>query len=273
MTRALISALFAVHLSGAAQAREIGPDALDNLPVVDVFVLGEVHDNPAHHRNQARALREIEPAAIVFEMLQPQHVDALPDDLSDRAAVAAATEWEARGWPDFSMYHPLFTAAPDARIYAGDVPRAVVTAALRDGAAAAFGAEAARFGLTVPYPAEVQEAREAELLAAHCFALPSDAMAGMVEAQRLRDAVLARAALTALEETGGPVVMITGVEHARTDIGVPALIRQAQPGVTVLSIGQVERVPTGRPPHHLWIVTEGVADRGDPCAAFGSTEG
>jgi uncharacterized iron-regulated protein len=273
MIRSLIPAALSLCLCGAAAAREIGPEVLDTLPDVDVFVLGDVHDNPAHHRHQARALRAIEPAAVVFEMLQPQHVAALPDDLTDAAAVEAATEWEARGWPDFAMYHPLFTASPGARIFAGDVPRSVVTMALRDGAAAAFGQEAARFGLTTPYPDAVQAEREADLLAAHCYAMPADAMGGMVEAQRLRDAVLAQAVLTALAETGGPVAVITGVEHARTDIGVPALIRQAQPGVTVLSIGQLERVPTGRPPHHLWIVTEGVANRGDPCAAFGSTEG
>jgi len=273
MIRAVIPLLLTLLLCGAAAAREIAPDALDSLPAVDIVVLGEVHDNPAHHRNQARALRSISPAALVFEMLQQQHVDALPDDLTDAAAVEAATQWEARGWPDFAMYHPLFTAAPDARIYAGDVPRPAVMQALRDGAAAVFGDAAAQFGLTTPYPSDVQKERETDLLAAHCYAMPTDAMGGMVEAQRLRDAVLAQAALTALRETGGPVAVITGVEHARTDIGVPVLIRQAQPGVTVLSIGQMEQVPNGRPPHHLWIVTDGVADRGDPCEAFGSTEG
>ncbi|MEZ5756107.1 MAG: ChaN family lipoprotein [Paracoccaceae bacterium] len=273
MTRLLIPALLALHLGGAAAAREIGPEALDNLPVVDVVVLGEVHDNPAHHRNQARALRSIAPAAVVFEMLQPEHAAALPEDLSDAEAVEAATQWEARGWPDFAMYHPLFTAVPGVRIYGGDVPRAKVREAAQAGAAAVFGDEAARFGLTRPYPDDLQAEREQDLLAAHCFALPAEAMAGMVQAQRLRDAALARAALTALQETGGPVAVITGAEHARTDIGVPALIRGAEPGVTVLSIGQVERVPVGRPPYHLWILTDGVPSRGDPCAAFGSTEG
>ena len=81
MIRALIPAALTLCLCGVASAREIGPDALDTLPAVDVFVLGEVHDNPAHHRHQARVLRAIAPAAVVFEMLQPQHVAALPDDL------------------------------------------------------------------------------------------------------------------------------------------------------------------------------------------------
>lgn len=270
MRAVLLAALLAAT---PALGREIGPDALDALPQVDVILLGEVHDNPAHHANQARAVQSLDPAALVFEMLQPAQVDALPDDLSDAAAIAAATEWEARGWPDFAMYHPIFTAAEGARIYAGDVPRSVIRRALRDGAAEAFGPDAAAFGLTRPLPPDLQAAQERALLAAHCFAMPKHALPGMVEAQRLRDAALARAALRALQETGGPVVVITGVEHARNDIGVPAMIRAAAPSVTVLSIGQMEAVPDGRPPHDLWIVTDGVAGRSDPCAAFGSTEG
>lgn len=264
----VISLLLALSFAGAAGAREIGPEALERLPEVDVFFLGEIHDNPAHHANQARAVRAILPSAIVFEMLEDAHVAALPDDRSDARAMAEATEWEARGWPDFAMYHPIFTAAPEARIYAGDPGRAAVRRSLREGAAAVFGADAARFGLTSPLPDAMQADREADLQAAHCDALPTEALPGMVEAQRLRDAALARAALVALDETGGPVVVITGVEHARNDIGAPALLRQARPGITVLSIAQLEAIPTGRPPHHLWLLSEGVAARGDPCAVF-----
>ncbi len=51
------------------------------------------------------------------------------------------------------------------------------------------------------------------------------------------------------------------------------MIRMASPAITVLSVGQMESVPEGPPPHDLWIVTDGVADRGDPCEGFGSTEG
>lgn len=269
--RGFLVALLLIALP--ANGREIGPDALDSLSRVDVVVLGEVHDNPIHHAHQTRAVTALQPRALVFEMLQPAQVAALPDDLSDAAAVERATEWTARGWPDFAMYHPIFLAAPGARIYAGDVPRSVIRMALQDGAAAAFGSGARKFGLTVPLPDAVQAEREQSLRAAHCFAMPDSALPGMVEAQRLRDAVLADAALTALRETGGPVAVITGVEHARSDVGVPAMIRLASPAVTVLSLGQMERAPTPPVPHDLWIVTEGVRDRGDPCAAFGSTEG
>ncbi len=64
---------------------------------------------------------------------------------------------------------------------------------MREGAAAVFGAAAARFGLDAPLPEDEQAAREAEQAEAHCGALPAEMLPGMVEAQRLRDAALARA--------------------------------------------------------------------------------
>ena len=165
MKRTATSLLMALCIAGAAGAREIGPEALDRLPEVDVFFLGEIHDNPAQHRNQARAVRAIAPAALVFEMLGEAQIAALPDDRSDARAMAEATEWEARGWPDFAMYHPIFTAAPEARIYAGDPGIDAVRQSLRTGAAAVFGVDAARFGLTEPLPEAQQTAREADLQA------------------------------------------------------------------------------------------------------------
>ena len=86
--RRLGAIMLALVLPGLAIAREIGPDALDSLPQVDVLVLGEVHDNPHHHAHQARAVRALNPVAMVFEMLQPAQIAALPTDLTDAEAAA-----------------------------------------------------------------------------------------------------------------------------------------------------------------------------------------
>ena len=123
------------------------------------------------------------------------------------AAAGAALGWADSGWPDFAMYAPIFAAAPDARLYGGALPRETVRSAVKDGAASVFGAEAARFGLDRPLTAEAQAAREEQQFQAHCEAVPREAMPGMVEAQRLRDAALARAALQSLQDTGGPVAV------------------------------------------------------------------
>ncbi|MBC2836377.1 ChaN family lipoprotein [Paragemmobacter straminiformis] len=268
----ICAALMAFLLASPAAAREIGADALDALPQVDIVLLGEVHDNPLHHANQARAVAAIAPAALVFEMLLPEQVKRLPKDMADAARVDAAIGWTERGWPDFALYRPIFAAAPKARVYGADVPQRDVRRAAMDGAAAVM----AGFGLDKALPEGVQDQRETELWAAHCFAMPKGAMAGMVQVQRLRDAALARAAIRALRETGGPVAVILGAEHARTDWGVPALIRAEAPALTVLSVGQVEGSDgpqDGPQPFDLWIATDGVAGRDDPCAAFGATAG
>ncbi len=232
-----------------------------------IVVLGEVHDNPDHHVVQAEWLRRYPPAAVVFEMLTPAQVAAGAGiDRADAAALGLAYGWEAAGWPDFALYAPVFAAVPEAPLYGAALPRDAVIAAARDGAAAIFGDEALRFGLA-PLPEDDQAAREAEQMDVHCGALPAAMMAGMVEVQRLRDAHFARVALQALDETGGPVVVITGNGHARQDRGIPAVIGLARPGVEVFALGQFEAQPEGDVPYDGYFIAAPV-DRGDPCAAF-----
>lgn len=257
----------ALAIAVPACAEEIGPEALAGLRA-QIVILGEVHDNPAHHANQALAVAFLRPAAIVFEMLSPERASyATPAARDSAENLAAALDWEASGWPDFAMYYPIFEAAPEATIRGGDVLRDPLMRAMTDGAAAAFGAGAARFGLTEALAPELQAELEAEQMAAHCDALPPERMAGMVEAQRLRDAALAAAALEALAETGGPVAVITGSGHARIDLGVPALIRRAAPEVKVISVGQIEAPAEAQQPYDYWLVTD-PAPREDPCAVF-----
>lgn len=240
---------------------------LTALPPADVVLLGEVHDNPHHHAAQAQALASIRPTAVVWEMLTADQAARLPRDLSDAGAVAAAVDWAASGWPDFAMYHPLFLATPDALHLGAGIPRDQARRVFTEPLPQVFGPLADRFGLDQPLPGPEQTAREAQMQAAHCDALPADLLPGMVAAQRLRDAELARLALAALADAGPPVVIITGHGHARTDWGVPPMIRAQVPGARVLSVGMLESAPDTPPPFDLWLVTD-PADRDDPCAAF-----
>ena len=265
-----LAVIFLAH--SAAQAAQIFPDALDTLPPADVVILGEVHDNPIHHSHQARAVAALRPTALVFEMLSPEQAGlAMGLPRGDGKALGQALQWEESGWPDFAMYHPIFTAAPHAALYGAALPREDVRRAFSEGAASVFGAEAAQYGLTIALDAEDQSRREAEQMAAHCDALPPEMLPGMVQAQRLRDAALARAVLQALDATGGPVAVITGTGHARTDTGIPAALAQAAPQLRVLSIGQLEAAPgtaiETAPPYDLWIITA-PTPRDDPCAVF-----
>ncbi|RGP39093.1 ChaN family lipoprotein [Tabrizicola sp. DJC] len=249
---------------GAAMAAQIAAEGLDSLPPADVVVLGEVHDNPAHHFNQARAVFALTPKAVVWEQLSADAAARVPVDLGDMAAVARALGWDQSGWPDFEMYYPIFVAARDARHYGAEVPRDLARRSVSEGALAVMPDGP---GLARALPESEQAAREAEQRTAHCDALPADLLPGMVQAQRLRDAYLAQAVLQALDEVGPPVAVITGSGHARTDWGVPAVLADAAPGLSVLSVGQMEGEAPAEAPFDLWLVTEAV-EREDPCAVF-----
>jgi len=252
-------------------AEEIAPAMLDALPAADVVILGEVHDNPLHHIHQARAIAAIRPTAVVWEMLTTEQALNMPDDRRAPDDVSEALGWEGTGWPAFTLYYPIVTAAGSARHFGAAVPRGQARGAFAEGAAAIFAGDAALFGLGDPLPDAEQSDREQAQFEAHCAAMPIEMMGGMVEAQRLRDASLAQAAMLALAETGGPVVVITGTGHARVDWGMPALLRRAEPDARVVSVGQIEASDAGAVggalPYDFWIVTP-PHPRNDPCDAF-----
>ncbi|MFN4131262.1 MAG: ChaN family lipoprotein [Paracoccaceae bacterium] len=253
-----------IGAAGAAHAGQIGAEVLDRIQRADVVVLGEVHDNPEHHINQARAVFSLTPKAVIWEQLSAEAARKVPTDLGDMSAVARALGWADSGWPDFQMYYPIFVAARSARHYGAEVPRDLARQSVTEGALAVMPDGQ---GLARELPEAEQAAREAEQMAAHCDAMPADLLPGMVQAQRLRDAYLAQAVLLALEEVGPPVAVITGSGHARTDWGLPAVLAGAAPDVSVLSVGQLEGEAPEDAPFDLWVVTEPV-ERDDPCAAF-----
>ncbi|SDJ90620.1 ChaN family lipoprotein [Aliiruegeria lutimaris] len=262
------SYLPALCLAGAVHAGELPDISAFDPGDAAIVLLGEVHDNPAQHANQAAAVATIAPSALVFEMLTAEQAETANNtDRSDRAVLEEALDWKHSSWPDFELYHPIFLAAPDARIYGAAVAREELMAAMTEGVAEVFGEAAEQYGLA-PLPEEIQATREAFQLEAHCNALPGEMLAGMVDAQRLRDARFSQTTLAALRETGGPVVVITGNGHARRDWGMPVYLAAAAPDVVVRTLGQFElSAPEGAVPHDFWLLTE-EAEREDPCAVF-----
>jgi uncharacterized iron-regulated protein len=269
MTRTLpLQTVAALLAAVSVSAAEIDATDLYDLPAADVYFLGEVHDNPAHHAHQAIAVAALGIKALVFEMLtETQALRITPALLSNEAELEAVLDWNASGWPDFAMYYPIFAATPSPVIFGGAIDRDDVRRAVTEGSANVLGDAALIFSLEQPLGDAEQVLRETGQREAHCGALPSQMLAGMVEAQRLRDAGLARAVLAAMAETGGPVAVITGNGHARGDWGAPDALQHADPDLKLLTIGQLESRPDGQVPYDLWLVTDAV-DRPDPCATF-----
>lgn len=266
--RHMLTACLAAVAANAAIA-EADADDIARMRAADIVLLGEVHDNAAHHLGQAKLMAEIAPTAVVFEMLTPdQAAQVNADSRSDLDALAQQIGWAESGWPDFALYRPVFEAAGQTPLFGAALPRDRVRAAFESGAAEVLGAEAGRFGLDAPLPQAEQEARAALQFAAHCEAMPMEMMGGMVEAQRLRDAAFSATTLEALATYGAPVVVITGNGHARKDWAMPALIARAAPDTTVHVVGFVEAPAEGGDPRYDTTIVTAPADRPDPCAAF-----
>lgn len=254
-------------LAAPSWAASLSDELFDRMAGADVLLLGEVHDNPKHHEVQHDVLARLQPKAVVWEMLTGVEASRINSNLIHQPErMEQVLEWAESGWPAFAMYHQVFLAAPDARIYGGEVPREAALAVIQGGEAVAFGADAARFGLNVKLPEDELAAREELQFAAHCEAIPRDRLAAMVGIQRLRDAVLAREVIAALDETGGPVAVITGNGHARKDWGIQVYLDRVRPGLTVFALGQSENGQVDGV--FDAILDSPPVERDDPCKVF-----
>ncbi len=263
----------------AADGARLGEaELVQRLEAADVVVLGERHDSPVHHARQARLVRALSPAGLAFEMVPADSEEGVQVFLAqggDRGDIGPAIGWDRLGWPDWELYAPIFEAAPDAYVAGGAPARSELRLAVASGAAAAWGSDAGSVGLDRDLDEATLRALEDHMLAAHCGEIPRAVARRMVEAQRFKDARLARAALRAHERGGGQAVLFTGNEHARTDRGAPAYVARLAPGVEVASVGMIE-LPSGTDAQeaarrlaydYVWLSEP--TERGDPCEGFG----
>ena len=180
-------------------------------------VLGETHDNPEHHRLQLRALEALAqagpPRVLAMEQFDSEHqadIDAARAKATDAEALADAGRFDREGW-NWPLYRPLVAFA-----VRHDWP--LVAANLSRSEARQIVAEPSRADLP-PADAAVREALERDMIEGHCGHRPdAKRLAGMIEAQRARDARMAQA-LAAAPASG--TALITGNGHARNDVGVP----------------------------------------------------
>ncbi|MCS6901115.1 MAG: ChaN family lipoprotein [Myxococcales bacterium] len=249
---------------------------LERARTADHVLLGEKHDNPDHHRLQARMLQGLADRrpAVVFEMIdlvQQEALDAhLRDHPGDAAGLGAVLSWEKRGWPAWPLYQSIAEVALGAglRLLAGNISTAQARAVVKEGLGSLGAEQVERWGLTTPLPGPLQVALQEELRRSHCGYLPERILPGMADAQRARDAAMADRMLS----VQGPAVLIAGAGHTRTDRGVPWYLRTRRPGVQVVSVAfrevqasQQEPPPPEEASHDLLWFTPRLDDD-DPCA-------
>lgn len=269
----------------------IVPDAFaDRLARHDIILIGEVHDNPDHHRLQAWLIAALtargRAPAVVFEMIPDDRRAALADHLSkrptDAAGLGAAVGWAEMGWPDWSMYAPIAEAALAARLplVAGDLPRALRRQIGQQGLGVLSTTRRRQLALDRPLSPLLAASLTKELAASHCDLLPETALPAMAAVQRARDAALADAVIEARAAGSDGALLITGNGHIRTDRGVPWYLARRVPDARVFAVALAEvigealdaddlvpRAPTGLPAADaIWYTPR--ADDTDHCAAL-----
>jgi uncharacterized iron-regulated protein len=239
-------------------------------------LLGEIHNNPDHHRLQARFIetlvRKGRRPAIVFEMI-PANLQAELDrhvrgGVSEAGMLGKALGWEERGWPDWTIYQPIAEAALPAALplKAGGLG-ADVQKALAKGKASPFYTQTREdLDLARPLKPEVAEAESLEIKQGRCNLLPAAAVEPMMTMQRALDASLAKA--TVLADAANGAVLIAGGGHVRNDWAVSHIIRQKLPDATVVSVAFIEVDPQRTTPLEYMKTVPGLEKRSKTCRRF-----
>jgi uncharacterized iron-regulated protein len=272
-----------------AARRFVDEDALvARLAAARFRLLGEVHDNPAHHAIRAGLIRRIAATgakpAVVFEQFDLEHAADLvaaqataqgAGTSPDAEALASAGALDRKGWM-WPLHEPVIAAALESRlpVRAGNLARADLMRAARTPAGTAIDAPwYARFAAAAWTPAQEATLRD-DIVEGHCGKLPAAALPPIVRAQRIRDAAMAQAVADAGTTDGA--ILIAGDGHVRRDVGVPVYLDGASKDV--VSVGLVETEPAEHddyalsrrfaqspPPYDFAWATDAVT-REDPCA-------
>lgn len=223
-------------------------DMIEKLAQADYILLGEQHDDPVHHRLQQRVLAALiksgRQPAVVFEMFDREDAGLIasvsrqhPDDPDQ---IAKAVNWKASGWPDWQMYRPIVKTAMDASlpVIAGNLSRWRARRMIIEGVPLMNSKTATHMGLLTPLPSDQEEQLRQKISLMHGMMAPTKVIAGMLAAQRVRDATLADSMIS--RNYGNGAVLIAGREHTRTDYGVPFYLNHREPEAKIASLAFID---------------------------------
>jgi len=281
--RPWLSALLLAALAAPAPASVVRED-FDALALAEtmarrpVVLLGEVHDNAVQHAVRAAALRRLLAGgarpAIAFEQFDRERqadIDRARREAPPAGRTLAGHVIEqarpARGW-DWRLYQPFVELAlqHDLPIVAANLSRADAMRVAAQGFGSVFDqATRERFALDALPPA-LLAAHEQAVDDGHCNRMPAEALPAMARAQIARDLMLAEAIRPHFARG---VVLLTGNGHARTDIGMPFFLSEAERALAI-AIGLLERDKAGDDRARRFDVAfvTPAQPREDPCATI-----
>lgn len=272
----------------AAEGGFVSPEALAAAMAEPPFaLLGEIHDNPDHHRLQAWVLAEIlgrgRHPVVVMEMLDDTQAAGIAKHRAagaDAASFGEAVGWGETGWPAWETYRPVAEAAfaGGVELAWGNVPRKTARRAGFEGLQIMGTPWLEEAHLATPLAPDLAAALHQDIQDGHCGMLPAEMLAPLAGVQRLRDARMA-ARMAKLGKVPG-AVLIAGGGHVRRDRAVPWYLARHLPWMPYRTLTLVEveagklaaadylpTFPDGRPATDFLWFTPG-ATRPDPCEKF-----
>ncbi|MCK5696794.1 MAG: ChaN family lipoprotein [Gammaproteobacteria bacterium] len=219
----------------------------------NIILLGETHDNIHHHQGQAQFITYLAPnkPTIAYEMLnqnqqslidQFEHKEYKHNQNSDKITDLFATtiQWEKSGWPEWSLYRPVFFNTIDAQLamIATNMPLKQVREVIKKGSSS-LDQHYQNLLTQYQYDDDLQAELEQEVQSAHCDMLPETMLAPMLLGQQVRDLSMTQA-IQKESNNVSQVIVIAGSGHTRTDYGIPFYLAQENPALSIASIAFVE---------------------------------
>ena len=216
---------------------------------VPYLLLGEQHDNADHHLIQAWLIsqsrisgRKLSVAFEMFDQDQQPAIDKyLAENPNNPQGLGDAVRWQESGWPDWKIYFPIMEAAMEGRmpLIAASLPRSHFRPMMKLGPRAYLGVDRfARMKLDQPLPEAGRKGLEQTIIQGHCGMLPEAAVSPMVDAQRVKDALMAETMIKAANREGADgAILIAGNGHVRKDYGAPLYLAHQTDPKTIFSVG------------------------------------
>jgi uncharacterized iron-regulated protein len=219
-------------------------DVADRLRRHRVVVVGERHDQRAHHEAQGRVIELIGqggPGVVVgLEMLTWDKQEPLERFNSGAIGVdelAEVVDWKKAWGFDFGLYAPVFSAGrkAGARFVALNVPRSVVRQ-VREGGIEALPPEDQRRMPELDLGDDRHRAWFSRIFSSAAHPLKPGELDGFYRAQVLWDEVMAEGAVRALRDGARQVVVLAGAGHVALGRGVPQRVERRLPGEAVFTL-------------------------------------
>lgn len=236
-----------------------------SLVSINYVLLGEFHDNPAHHQLRGELILRLKQPkqVIVVEYLKSGQGVRFEGASLESLQIAG---FNAKAWP-WNLYSPLFEQLRLSQrpIIGGNLDRSVSKAIFSkepNPVPSSLQADYQKSGLVTA----AVKVLEQDLIDGHCGKLPPAYLQPMMLVQRLTDISMAQELIKK-----GSGILLAGNGHIRKDYGVPQVLRAIAPNQSVISVGLIENEQLDPQTlvryqslyDYVWL-TQGV-QRKDPC--------